>query len=227
MYVLRHGPSVFSDDKFVPWTERVEAMGEIDLLDGDGDPLHPFFFDMIFCDEAQDFSELDLTLFLRMSAGLRSVFIGADSAQSVELGIKMRSGTMNDVFHWNIKSSSQLHVKDVLQVLGLNTNHRTHSQNLALGKTIRRILTRSFDVPNSNETAIVEGRQSPRALRIKKLSDLIDSNIFVAPNVVFLAPDEKTQEMRALFRDLKINNDLFSVREAKGRWRDEQGCGLE
>ena len=217
MYVLRHGPSVFSDDTFVPWTERVQAMGEMDLLDGDGNPLHPFFFDMIFCDEAQDFSELDLALLLRMSAGLRSVFIGADSAQSVELGIKMRAGTVNDVFHWNIKSSSQLHVKDVLQVLGLNTNHRTHSQNLALGKAIRRILTRSFDVPNSNETAIVEGRQSPRALSIKKLSDLIDTTIFVAPNVVFLAPDEKIHELRALFRDLKINNDLFSVREAKGR----------
>ena len=216
MYILRHGPSVFSADKFVPWTERV-AMGEMDLLDGDGNPLHPIFFDMIFCDEAQDFSEVDLALLLRMSAGLRSVFIGADSAQSVELGIKMRAGTVNDVFHWNIKSSSQMHVKDVLQVLGLNTNHRTHSQNLALGKAIRRILARSFDVPNSNETAIVEGRQSPRALSIKKLSDLIDTNIFVAPNVVFLAPDENIHELRALFRDLKINNDLFSVREAKGR----------
>ena len=110
-----------------------------------------------------------------------------------------------------------MHVKDVLQVLGLNTNHRTHSRNLALGKAIRRILARSFDVPNSNETAIVEGRQSPRALSIKKLSDLIDTNIFVAPNVVFLAPDENIHELRALFRDLKINNDLFSVREAKGR----------
>ena len=217
MYVMTHGPSVFSDKSFIPWKQRVESFGEMDLLDSDGNPLHPFFFDMVFIDEAQDFTEMDLTLFLRQSAGLKSLFAGADPAQSVEQGIKMRAGTINDVFH-SSKSNDRQQVKEVLQVLSLNTNHRTHSQNLALGKAIRRILARSFGVPNSNESAIVEGRQPPRTLRIKKLADLADSNVFVAPNVVFLAPDEKIHELRALFRDLQINNDLFGVREAKGKY---------
>lgn len=58
-----------------------------------------------------------------MSAGLRSVFINADPAQSVELGISMRKGTFNDVLHSHIFDKHS-QVKDNLQEIMLQTNHR-------------------------------------------------------------------------------------------------------
>ena len=54
---------------------------------------------MVFADEAQDFSELDFSLFVRMAASIRALFFGADPAQSVELGVRMRANTVNGVFH--------------------------------------------------------------------------------------------------------------------------------
>lgn len=99
LYILRWGPSVFSESELVSWEERAYRRGEMDLLDEDEMPLAPFFFHMVFADEAQDFSDLDLSLFVRMSSSVRSLLLGADPAQSVELGIKMREGTVNNVFH--------------------------------------------------------------------------------------------------------------------------------
>jgi hypothetical protein len=55
LYVMRHGPTVFREDKFIPWTTRVNKFGEMDLLDDDGAPLYPFFYDVVCADEAQDF----------------------------------------------------------------------------------------------------------------------------------------------------------------------------
>lgn len=55
LYVMRHGPSVFREDKFIPWTTRVNKFGEMDLLDDEGAPLYPFFYDVVCADEAQDF----------------------------------------------------------------------------------------------------------------------------------------------------------------------------
>lgn len=46
IYVLKHGPSVFKEEVYLSWTERVKR-GEMDLLDEEGDPLHPFFFDLV------------------------------------------------------------------------------------------------------------------------------------------------------------------------------------
>ena len=42
----------------------------------------------------------------------------------------MREGTVNDVIHSLVKDGKQ-QVKDVLQYISLQTNHRTHAQNLA------------------------------------------------------------------------------------------------
>ena len=55
LYVLTHGPTVFRDDKFIPWAARVNKFGEMDLLDDEGAPLYPFFYDVVCADEAQDF----------------------------------------------------------------------------------------------------------------------------------------------------------------------------
>jgi len=96
LYVLKFGPSVFRDRRFVSWARRVNRFGEMDLLnDTKTEPLHPFFYDIgkcILCcymlstqyvlslisyiclneivcaDEAQDFTEIDIVLFSRMSA---------------------------------------------------------------------------------------------------------------------------------------------------------------
>ena len=52
MYILRHGPSVFRQDNFVSWTETFDQAG---VVDKSGNPLFPFFYDMVCCDESQDF----------------------------------------------------------------------------------------------------------------------------------------------------------------------------
>ena len=123
LYVLKFGPSVLRDDHFIPWTDRVNQFGEIDLLNAEGEPLYPFFYDIVCADEAQDFTEINLILFAKMSASIRSLFLSADPAQSVELGVNMHAGTVNVVFH-SLIEGKKLQVKDVLQYIDLQTNHR-------------------------------------------------------------------------------------------------------
>lgn len=59
LYVLTHGPSVFREDKFISWAARVSRFGEMALLDDEGMPLYPFFYDVVCADEAQDFVSAD------------------------------------------------------------------------------------------------------------------------------------------------------------------------
>lgn len=59
----------------------------------------------------------------------------------------MREGTVNDVFYSQIGEKGN--VKDALQSISLQTNHRTHAQNLAIAQAIRKILARSFKIPVS------------------------------------------------------------------------------
>lgn len=91
----------------------------------------------------------------------------------------------------------------------------THAQNLAIGRAIREMLARSFKIPITNETALINGKL-PKILTISKVSDLANASVFRGGNIVFLAPDEKVHELRLQFSQLEINNDLFGVREAKG-----------
>ena len=142
------------------------------------------------------------------------MFLSADPAQSVEMGVKMRESTVNDVIH-SLLNEKGATVKNVLQTINLETNHRTHQQNLALGQAIRSILARSFKIPLTEEHALIIGKM-PKSLRVEWISDLVDTSIFSGGNVVFLAPDEKVHELRVQFRELGIKNDLFGVREAKG-----------
>lgn len=90
MYVLKHGPCVFSEEKFVPWTHRVShqdpQVSKDGILDDEGSPQYPFFFDIVCADESQDFTQLEIALFIRMCASLQSFFLAADPCQSVESG---------------------------------------------------------------------------------------------------------------------------------------------
>jgi hypothetical protein len=97
----------------------------------------------------------------------------------------------------------------------MQTNHRTHAQNLAISQAVRRILARSFDVPITNERALINGKL-PKALIVSKIMDLADKNIFCGGNIVFICPDENVHYFRRQFRDLDVQNDVFGVREAKG-----------
>ena len=133
--------------------------------------------------------------------------------QSVELAVKMREGTVNDVFYSQIGEKGN--VKDALQSISLQTNHRTHAQNLAIAQSIRKILARSFKIPITDERALINGK-IPKTLFINKLSDLADQKVFKGGNVVFIAPDEIVHDIRNLFRELKLQNDVFGVREGKG-----------
>ena len=119
------------------------------------------------------------------NSNIRSVFLSADPAQSVEMGVKMRESTVNDVIH-SLLNEKGATVKNVLQTINLETNHRTHQQNLALGQAIRRILARSFKIPLTEEHALIIGKM-PKSLRVERISDLVDTSIFSGGNVVFLA----------------------------------------
>jgi superfamily I DNA/RNA helicase len=216
IHILKYGPNVYSDKEFLSWEKRVRERGELDLLDTDGrSPLSPFFYDMVFADEAQDFSELDLALLLRMSRGVRSLFLGADPAQSVELGIRMQKGTIKDVFHDHLPRNKNLQVKEVLQEIQMRTNHRTHAQNLAIATAVRRILARSFGVPESKEKALING-PIPEGLSLERLKDLANRKLFIGGDIVFLTPDEMLEALRADLHKLGIQNDVFGIREAKG-----------
>lgn len=118
-YILKYGPSVFAESSFVSWEERAFQRGEMELLEDGEMPLAPFFYHMVFADEAQDFSDLDMALFIRMSSSVRNMFLGADPAQSVELGIRMRVGTVNGVFHSCLpKNQKNIQVSFVLSFRG-------------------------------------------------------------------------------------------------------------
>lgn len=159
-----------------------------------------------------------------MSSGNRSLFLAADPAQSVEVGLRIRNGTLNDVFHSSLGGDRRLQVKDILQNLALRTNYRTHSANLALAKAIRKVLTRSFQVPGTSENALING-QLPQCLSLKSRSNLADSSLFQGASIVFLAPDENIESLKEVFRNIGINNDIFGVREAKGLVRSDSSCG--
>ena len=98
MFIAKNGESVFVDEEFVSWQKRAFERGEENLVDAEDNPLFPFFH-LVFVDEAQDFSDFDLSLLLRMSGGVRSLFLAGDPAQSVEIGLKLRVGTVNNVIH--------------------------------------------------------------------------------------------------------------------------------
>jgi len=215
MYVMKFGGNVFADSEFVPWEERSFKWGEEGLVGSDGLPLMPFYH-LVHVDEAQDFTSLDVALFIRMSASVRSVFLGADPAQSVELGIRMRDGALNSTFHACLpEHKKDMQVKTILQSIALKTNHRTHAQNLDLSKAIRKLLSRSFHVPGNNENALVKG-PIPEALLLKKVADIASTSKFKGANVVFIAPDEALPTLRALFLKHSVKNDVMGVREAKG-----------
>jgi len=109
-YILRFGGTVFSDEKYISWEERAFKFYEEGIVDQHRKPVWPFF-EAICIDEAQDFSELDQALFIRMSSSVRSLFIGADPAQSVELGVRMRVGTVNRVFASCLENQNSVQVQ--------------------------------------------------------------------------------------------------------------------
>lgn len=218
LYILKWGPSVFANPQFVSWEERAYKRGEVELLEEDGDaPLAPFFYNMVVADEAQDFTELDLALFLRMSGGVDSLFLGADPAQSVELGVRMRGATIHDVFHASLpvdrKGNAQ--VKHVLQEIKMRRNHRTHAQNLEIAKALRCMMARSFGLPGSSEEALING-PIPEMLSLAHISDLGDTSTFIGGNIVFVVPDEIADKVRSEFCRHNVSNDIYGVREIKG-----------
>ena len=99
----------------------------------------------------RSFSELDLALFVRMSQNVRSTFLAADVAQSVEVGLSIRGSTVNEVIHASTPAKEGMQVKDVLDKVQMWINHRTHEQNLKASQSIRKILARSFQVPWTQE----------------------------------------------------------------------------
>jgi hypothetical protein len=217
LYILKYGGcGLFRNNPFVFWKERfLHGDGEF-LVDEKGMPIAPFFFHKVFVDEGQDFSELDLVLLVRMCSDIRSFFFAGDPAQSVEVGLRMRSNTVNDVFYNSLPNNGRIQVKDVLQDVKLQTNHRTHAANLSLAQAVRSILARSFKVPSSKEERALINGPSPEALVLSAMEDMIDTSKFQGANIVFLAPDDQISTLKAFFLKNGIRNDVFGVCEAKG-----------
>jgi len=127
----------------------------------------------------------------------------------------MRAGTVNDVFYNSISSRKGIHVRNVLHEIQMRTNHRTHAQNLAIATAVRKILARSFGVPEHGENSLING-PIPEGLVLSCVSDLTDKSVFVGGNIVFLALDEMADKLRSDLRKMGVENDVFGVREAKG-----------
>jgi hypothetical protein len=200
LYILKYGGcGVFRNHPFVLWKERfLHGEGE-DLVDEKGMPIAPFFFHKVFVDEGQDFSELDFVLLVRMCSDIRSFFFAADPAQSVEVGLRMRSNTVNDVFYNSLPNNGRIRVKDVLQDVKLQTNHRTQAANLSLAQAIRSILARSFKVPSSKEERALINGPSLEALILPAMEDMIDTFKFQGANIVCLAPDDQVSTLKSVF----------------------------
>lgn len=77
------------------------------------------------------------------------------------------------------------------------------------------MLARSFGIRMSEEHALLNG-PIPEALKLDKVEDLINEDLFRGGNIVFITPDEKANELRFRLLQLGIQNDVFSVRDAKG-----------
>ncbi|CAB9522305.1 Tetratricopeptide repeat and ankyrin repeat containing 1 [Seminavis robusta] len=203
-YILRHGNRVFWESPFISWWDRFSKRGDGEGLASDeGKPLPPFFHKTC-CSSCARVLEL-----------LRSLFIAAHPAQSVEVGIRMRGGTVNDIFHASIQGPGGLQVKHCLQTLELRTNYRTHAANLALSKAVRKVLARSFQIPSSNEQAIISG-PLPVGLTLPNRDDLANGSLIQGANLVFLVPDETLDSCKQFFSDRGISNDILGVSEAKG-----------
>ncbi|CAB9526011.1 Tetratricopeptide repeat and ankyrin repeat containing 1 [Seminavis robusta] len=195
--------------------EQYQEWGQLEIQSGTKPTALLHLEIRCIVDEAQDFSELDLNLFVRMSRSVKSALFAADGAQSVEIGLNMRKGTVHDVLHASIFDRKGLHVKDVLQTIQTKINHRTHEQNLRLSKAVRNMMTRSFQVPGTQEHALITGKL-PQVLTISGMEDLKNESIFRAANIVFLCPDEMVQDVKSFFVRSQISCDVFGVREAKG-----------
>jgi len=112
LYVLKWANPIFSENEFLSWENRFFCGKGEDFTDDAGMPLAPFFYHSVYVDEAQDFTEIDLALFLRMTKSVRNLFLAADPAQSVELGVSMRKGTVNDVINTSLPAKGGLRVSE-------------------------------------------------------------------------------------------------------------------
>jgi len=212
IYCLKHGPPSLSEYPYVSWVDRSNKYGEATVED------FPFFVEEVCVDEYQDFTESDTALFAGLSGGVTNLYFSADAAQSVELGIKLRKTQVNEVMYRMLTDGTRgkvKRVKDVVDIISLGTNHRTTKPNLDVATAFRKILARSFQVANPKEEALING-DLPEMLSIKFLDELALGKRFRGANVVFVVPDELVGTLRSRFNLLRLSNDVFGVREAKG-----------
>ena len=164
LYCLKHGPPPLSEFRYVSWQDRYDTTFED----------FPYFFDVVCADEGQDFTESDMALLVRLSGGVRSLFLCADAAQSVEQvgrafvlllfsatsltcfhdlnhsdlkGIVLRNSTINDVFYSMITGGTRVkgtRVNDVVDIISLKTNHRLVMQSRGQDFSGRYLTRTSF-----------------------------------------------------------------------------------
>ncbi|XP_038048886.1 TPR and ankyrin repeat-containing protein 1-like [Patiria miniata] len=182
----------------------------------------------IYVDETQDFTQAELSLFIRCSHDPNSLFLTGDTAQSIMRGVAFRFDDLKSLFHYASKSVKALGKHSAVavpkRVYQLTHNYRSHAGILNLASTIVDLMTHFF--PNSfdrleRDQGLFHG-PSPVLLESCSFSDLAlllcgnkrkTSEIeFGAHQVILVANEEAIEKLPA---ELRLGL-VMTIYEAKG-----------
>ncbi|XP_038048876.1 TPR and ankyrin repeat-containing protein 1-like [Patiria miniata] len=182
----------------------------------------------IYVDETQDFTQAELSLFIRCSHDPNSLFLTGDTAQSIMRGVAFRFDDLKSLFHYASKSVKALGKHSAVavpkRVYQLTHNYRSHAGILNLASTIVDLMTHFF--PNSfdrlkRDQGLFHG-PSPVLLESCSFTDLAlllcgnkrkTSEIeFGAHQVILVANEEAIEKLPA---ELRLGL-VMTIYEAKG-----------
>ncbi|CAH1801861.1 unnamed protein product [Owenia fusiformis] len=135
---LKHQRGLFdeSDLVFNIYT-RLKDMLELDWS------LH-----QIYVDETQDFTQAELSLFIRCSQDPNALFLTGDTAQSIMRGVAFRFGDLKSLFHYAHKTFKAVGKQSAItvpkKVHQLVHNYRSHAGILNLASSVVDIMVKFF-----------------------------------------------------------------------------------
>ncbi|XP_033629676.1 TPR and ankyrin repeat-containing protein 1-like isoform X2 [Asterias rubens] len=182
----------------------------------------------IYVDETQDFTQAELSLFIRCSHDPNALFLTGDTAQSIMRGVSFRFDDLKSLFHYASKSVKALGKHSAVsvpkRVYQLTHNYRSHAGILNLASSIVDLMTHFF--PNSfdrleRDQGLFNG-PSPVLLESCSFSDLAmllcgnkrkTSEIeFGAHQVILVANEDAIEKLPA---ELQVGL-VMTIFEAKG-----------
>ena len=118
------------------------------LVSLEDDP--PWSIHNFYIDEVQDFTQAELSLYLRSCRDPNDLFLTGDTAQSIMRGISFRFSDLRSLFHYaNDESRTAVHPAkiEVPVIHDLTINFRSHSGILQLAASVIDLMKKFF--PNS------------------------------------------------------------------------------